>query len=74
MLTDKEFRLFLQTFGKNVKRQREKAGLTQEDIAELVEYKYYQKIEAGKVNITLKTVYKICKKLNIKPADLFKLK
>lgn len=74
MTKDKEFHSFLQTVGKNIKKQREKAGLTQEAIADLVEYKYYQKIEAGKVNITLKMVYKICRKLNIKPADLFKLK
>ncbi len=33
---------------------------------------YINKLENGKVNITLKTIFKICEVLDIKPVDLFK--
>ncbi len=47
-------------------------GLTQEMLAEMnnVDYKYYQRIEAGAVNITVKTLYKISKSLDIDPKTL----
>ncbi len=39
-----------------------------------IEYKYLQRIEYGQKNITLKTIFKICKKLNIHPKELFDFK
>ncbi len=64
---------FLKKFGQKLKDRREENSLTQEQCAELtgIEYKYFQRIEQGQTNITLKTIHKICQKLNINPKDLF---
>ena len=73
-IKDKEFENFLKLLGKNIKEQRENKGFTQEDMDTdpfQIDYKYYQKIEYGKRNITMSTIFKICKKLNITPKDLF---
>ena len=73
MKADKEFHDFLLVVGQNIKKYRERANITQEEMADLVDYKYYQRIEYGQKNITLKTVLKIAKKLNVQPKDLFTL-
>jgi transcriptional regulator with XRE-family HTH domain len=51
----------LQTFGRNVRRERMRRGLTQEKLAELVDLniRTIQKIEAGDVNILLTTVVRL---------------
>ncbi len=69
---DSDFQLFLQHIGNNLKKVRNKKGLTQEMVAEMncIDYKYYQRLEAGKVNITAKTLYKISKSLNVNPKIL----
>lgn len=74
---NKEFDEILSKLGKNIKKYREKAGLTQENIAEGkdgIEYKYVQKIEYGQVNLTLKSLYKLSKKLNVDIKKLFDFK
>lgn len=67
-----DFNIFLTAVGSKIKKHREESLYTQEKLAEAaeIEYKYYQKIENGQKNITLKTLYKICKVLKIKPKDL----
>ncbi|MGV7928478.1 MAG: helix-turn-helix domain-containing protein [Spirochaetota bacterium] len=69
---DERFDGFLKLIGKNIRMEREKAMLTQEQMAELngIDYKYYQKIEYGEVNITIRTLYKICEKLKIHPKQI----
>lgn len=64
---ENEYQLYLKQFGKNLKRELKKAGLSQEILAEIngIDYKYYQRIESGNVNITIKTLFKISKSLNI---------
>lgn len=74
MKAEKEIQEFLELVGQSIKMHRESANLTQEDMSDIADYKYYQKIEYGQKNITLKTIYKICKKLNIQPKDLFNFK
>jgi transcriptional regulator with XRE-family HTH domain len=51
----------LQTFGRNVRRERMSRKLTQEKLAELVDLniRTIQKIEAGDVNILLTTVMRL---------------
>jgi transcriptional regulator with XRE-family HTH domain len=51
----------LQTFGRNVRRERMSRKLTQEKLAELVDLniRTIQKIEAGDVNILLTTVVRL---------------
>jgi transcriptional regulator with XRE-family HTH domain len=58
--------------GNRLKEIRKGKGLRQEDMDGLgLSYKYYQRIEAGKVNLTLNTLEKIAKALNIDATDLF---
>jgi len=48
-------------------------NLTQEFMAgreEPIEYKYYQKIKYGQVNVTLKTILKLSRKLRVEPKEL----
>ncbi len=69
---DTDFQLYLKHIGENLKRVRINKGLTQEMLAEMnnVDYKYFQRIEAGAVNITVKTLYKLSKSLDIDPKIL----
>ncbi len=70
---EKEFEVFLKQIGKNIKKYRKEAGLKQEDMDGgqfPIDYKFFQRIEYGEKNITLKTFFKICKKLNIEPVKL----
>ena len=62
----------LKRFGANVRRQRQKRGLTQEKLAEKVELnpRTVQKIEAGDVNILLTTVLRIQRALGCSWDDL----
>lgn len=66
----------LKTFGLNVKFERMKQGLTQAQLAELIDVheKHICKIETGHQNITLKTLNKIASALNIEWATLLEKK
>ncbi|MBW1679469.1 MAG: helix-turn-helix transcriptional regulator [Deltaproteobacteria bacterium] len=58
--------------GKRIKEIRKEKGLKQEDMESLgINYKYYQKIETGKVNITLDTVEKVTKAFNMDVREFF---
>jgi transcriptional regulator with XRE-family HTH domain len=59
--------------GEKLKKAREDAGLTQDDVAKAakISANYYAKIERGEINTTLKKLYKITKALNIKASDIF---
>ena len=58
--------------GKRLKEARKEKGLRQEDLeGNGISYKYYQKIEAGRANITLSTLEKIALALGINATDLF---
>lgn len=56
----------LKTFGGNVRRLRNEAGITQEKLAELADLniRTVQKIEAGQTNILITTVVRIQAALN----------
>jgi transcriptional regulator with XRE-family HTH domain len=51
----------IQTFGANVRRERVRKGLTQDELAERAEIatRNLQKIEAGEINILLTTAFRI---------------
>lgn len=60
-------------FGKKIRRLREKAGLTQEELAQLSEldYKYIQRLEGKKPSSpTLNSVEKLAKAFKTTPAKL----
>ncbi len=54
-----------------IKHAREEKCLTQEDmISEGFERRYYQRIEAGEVNLTLQTLHRLAAVLNTQVQDL----
>jgi transcriptional regulator with XRE-family HTH domain len=59
-------------FGKNLKRIRLKQGLTQEALADKasLHFTYVGQAERGLRNVTLDTLHKLSKALNIKGGDL----
>lgn len=61
--------------GKRIQELRKKRGLRQEDMEDFgIPYKYYQRIESPgshPVNITLKTLLKIAKALDLELWELF---
>ena len=63
----------LRRFGQNARRQRIRAGLTQERLAELVDLniRTLQKIEAGQLNILVTTAMRLQRALKCSWDDLF---
>ena len=59
-------------FGTKVKQLRKQAGLSQEDLAELIKRdpRTIVAIEAGKRNPTLNTIYKLAKALKVSVGQL----
>lgn len=57
------FRNYLRRVGHRIKAARLKCGLRQVDVEELIgiSARHYQKIEAGRVNVTLETIYKLAR-------------
>ena len=73
-MDDEKVNIYLEKLGKKIRDKRIEAGFTQEKMSEIIDsidYKYYQKIENGKVNITIKTLLKICEHLEIEPEIMF---
>jgi len=60
-------------FGKKVREERDKLGLSQEELAARagVHRTYIGMIERAEKNITLENIQKICKALNLKIGDFF---
>lgn len=58
--------------GKRIRELRKQRGLRQVDMESSgLSYKYYQRIEAGKVNVTLKTLERIAEVLDIDVREIF---
>lgn len=59
-ITQKEWRR-IRVFGANVRRERVRKGLTQDELAERAEIatRNLQKIEAGEINILVTTAFRI---------------
>lgn len=60
---------------KRIKGFRKKRGMTQEQLAELIDtsYKYLQRLESkSPPDIRLSTIIRIAKALKVKPAELLK--
>ena len=66
----------LKVFGFNMKVERMKQGLTQAQLAEMlnVHEKHICKIETGKQNVTLKTLAKIANVLGVEESSLLFVK
>lgn len=63
---------FLILMGERIKMLREQKNLSQQDLAALLNFEKsnMSRIEAGGNNMTLKTLYKISKALDVKLKDL----
>ncbi|TAM35448.1 XRE family transcriptional regulator [bacterium] len=62
--------------GRKIKELRKKRGITQEQLAEIIEtsYKYLQRIEGkNPPDIRLTTILKLAKALKVKPSKLLEL-
>ena len=58
--------------GRRLRETRVAQGLRQQDMeGRGISYKYYQRIESGKVNLTLRSLEKLASALGIKIIDLF---
>ena len=66
-------REILVKFGKKVREERNKLGLSQEELAARagVHRTYIGMIERAEKNITLENIQKVCKALNLKIGDFF---
>lgn len=62
-----------QKLGEKIRAVREKAQLTQEEVAKEAEMSsnYFAKIERGEINTTVEKLYKIIKALNVDASDIF---
>ena len=62
-----------QTLATNLRRLRESRGLTQEQTAEAIgiAWRHLQKLEAGEVNVTIRTLARICDGLGVDVPTLF---
>ena len=65
--------ILLKRFGKNVKIERIKQDLTQENLAEImgVSQNYIASIEGGRANMSLVKIWELSNFLNIKIETLF---
>ena len=64
---------FKKKMGLKIKKLRVAAGLTQENMDEgeySVHYRTIQEIEGGRTNPSIDTIFKISKRLKVKPKDL----
>jgi len=64
-------RTVLKKIGKNIRYKRKDEGLSQEKLAELCDMSRNAigSIERGEVNVSILTLYKIAKALEVKPAE-----
>ncbi|MDD5415934.1 MAG: helix-turn-helix transcriptional regulator [Candidatus Daviesbacteria bacterium] len=61
-------------FGKKIREERKKLGLSQEEFADRasVHRTYIGMVERGEKNITLESIEKVIKALNLKLSDFFR--
>jgi transcriptional regulator with XRE-family HTH domain len=68
-----QLKLHLRQLGKNIQAARKSCGLKQVEVHEGcgLTYRHYQNIEAGKVNVTVETLYRLSKLFKVSIQDLF---
>ena len=58
---------------RRVQQLRTAKGLTQEDMQDFsFNYRYYQRIEAGEKNLSLKLINRLAKAFGVEPAELLR--
>jgi len=71
--TDKELHILQRQVGINLRKLRVEKHLTQEQLADIASMsaRHIQKIERGELNITLRTIVRLCSALHVEPIKLF---
>jgi transcriptional regulator with XRE-family HTH domain len=66
------FSQYLRQVGRNIKAARAKNGMKQMDVSlqSGLSYRHYQSIEAGKVNVTLETLFRLAKLYKVEVQEL----
>ena len=61
-------------FGVNLAKIRMKSNISAYELSLRIDKdaSYIHKVESGKINMSLKTILRICEELNIDPIELFK--
>ena len=74
MMVSPEAQELLVQVAANVRRGRERLGLTQENLAERggFNYRFYRSLEAGKVDLSVSTLYRLAQALGVRPAQLLR--
>jgi len=68
-MTDEQL---MKSVGERARQLRTAKGLRQEDMCQFrFEYKYYQRIEYGEKNLTLKTLNKLAEAFDVPTSELF---
>ncbi len=69
-----KFSQYLRQVGRNLKAARAKSGMKQVDVSLFsgLSYRHYQSIEAGKVNVTLETLFRLSRLYKVDVQDLVK--
>ena len=69
------FETYLRLLGNNIKAARVKRGIRQIEVHENcgLSYRHYQNIEAGKVNVTIGTLFRLAKLYGMTPDDLVRV-
>lgn len=68
------FTVYLGRLGRNIKAARTRCGLKQIDVhvSSGLTYRHYQNIEAGRVNVTVETLFRLAKLYKVRIEDLVK--
>jgi DNA-binding XRE family transcriptional regulator len=71
-VTQAEFKRYLRQVVQKIRDGRAQKGLRQTDVAEMVglNYRHYQRIEAGTVNLKLETLYRLSKLFGVSVTDI----
>jgi transcriptional regulator with XRE-family HTH domain len=72
-MAELRFKRVTRTLSKALRARRRQLRLTQEDVAERLGMitRQYQKIESGEVNVTLRTLVRLCDALSVELRELF---
>lgn len=69
-----EFEEYMKKYGKEIKKRRIDADISQEELASQADLhiSLISRIENGKANTSLESIYKLAKALNVEIYELFK--
>lgn len=72
-MDDNSAKAIRESFGKRLRELRQKAGLSQEELADLagLDRSYIGGVERGERNVSLVNIHRIARALKMKPGGLF---